>query len=65
MFEANSLSSKYYLRDLERQFKGQGIRAYNPDASRGFLGRMSRSSGMNGLAACAVVFLFLGSTLWL
>lgn len=64
MFEANSLSASYHLRDLERQFRRQDLRDYRPGRSPGLVRRLSRPSTASGLAACAALFLGLGGTLW-
>lgn len=65
MFEGNSLSSAYYLRDLERQYKGAGLRDHRPDRKPDPALRHSHYSNASGLLAYAAVFLVAGGLFWL
>lgn len=65
MFEANSLSVQYHLRDLERQFEGPRLRDYRASKDQRLTGSGSAFPSASGLAAYAAVILGFCGLIWL
>ncbi len=65
MFESNSLSAMYHLRDLERRFAEPELRPYRrkPVGVRG--SQSWSANGVHGLLAYAIVMLAVGGAFWL
>ena len=65
MFEANSLSVKYHLRDLERQFEGPRLRDYRVPKDQRATTPVSDFPNASGLLAYAAVILGFCGLIWL
>lgn len=65
MFEANSLSVKYHLRDLERQFDGPRLRDYRAPRDQRTTPPVSAFPNASGLLAYAAVIVGFCGLVWL
>jgi len=64
MFESNSLSAMYHLRDLERRFAEPELRPYHRKPAGVPCSPSWSVNGVNGLLAYAIVMLAVGGAFW-
>lgn len=64
MFEGNSLSARYHLRDLEQQFKSNHAGEYSAKPQRKSAPRFDPIPSGSGLTALGLVAITFGSLCW-